>query len=147
MEEQEIKLPEVVLGFMYMKKLRLDHTGESLLMTATKGDLTLKEIEKAAHAVFPGGKGQLSKSQQKEVFQAEQDETGSTTQENEEEELQSALEFLADEVQSKSEYDEEEVLKAFESYQDIRRKIADQKKGRGFFPRPTLDRQKTEAWK
>jgi len=84
LKEVNVELPNVVMGFMLLKKLRLDSTSESLVLTATKGKLDLKEITSAVKNVFPEGKGTQKVS--KEVLIAE---SGSV--EEEPEDLQDAL--------------------------------------------------------
>ena len=144
LEEQDVKLPKVVLGFMLMKKLRLDPHEESMLLTTTGGNLELERVEKAVQAVFPEGKGHATKGSTKEVFQAD---APSENDNHDEEELQQAMELMAEEIQSRSEWDEEDILEAFESYSEIRKKIAEQKKGRGFYPKPAMDKtSKQEGW-
>lgn len=143
LEEQKIQLPEVVLGFMFMKKLKLDATGESMLMTTTKGNLELKEVEKAVQAVFPEGKGVLNRGTSKDVFQAE---VQGNDEDADDDEMQNVMELMADEIQSRAEWEEEDILEAFESYSEIRKKIAEQKRNRGYYP-PASDRAKTESWK
>ena len=57
LKEVNVELPNVVMGFMLLKKLRLDSTSESLVLTATKGKLDLKEITSAVKNVFPRREG------------------------------------------------------------------------------------------
>ena len=122
LEEEKVSLPEVVLGYMLMKKLKLETQEESMLLTTTGGDLSLAKIEKAIQSVFPDGKGHLSKQNAKEVFSTE------ISQEQEEDDLQNVMNLMADEIQAREEWDEEEILEAFESYSEVRRKLAEQKK-------------------
>lgn len=136
-EEQEVKLPEVALGFLFLKKLRLDSQGESMVLTATGGKLDLKQVEKAVQSIFPEGKGaaMTNKANTKEVFAAEA----------EAQDMQEVLEMLAEEAQGNEEYDEEETLEAYETYTEIRKKMMEQKKSRGYYPGPAHGRQK-ESW-
>ena len=137
----EVKLPEVVSGFTLLKKLRLDQQSEAMILTATQGKLELKEVIKAIKSVFPEGKGGNVK-RTKEVFQVEDDEVQSM-----EDEFQAALDVMVAEVQARDGEDEE-VLEVFESYTEIRKKIADQKKGRGYFPPVTRDKEGGgQSWK
>lgn len=141
LEEEKVSLPEVVLGYMLMKKLKLETQEESMLLTTTGGDLSLAKIEKAIQSVFPDGKGHLSKQNAKEVFSTE------ISQEQEEDDLQNVMNLMADEIQAREEWDEEEILEAFESYSEVRRKLAEQKKSRGYYPSPTTSKGQAESWK
>eukprot|EP00435_Cladocopium_sp_Y103_P072919 s192_g41.t1 len=145
LEEQKITLPNVVLGYMYLKKLRLDPQSESMVLTASSGKLEINDILKAVNSIFPEGKGGSNKQVQKEIFQAEK-----VPQEPEEsdgsEDMQRALDVVAEDIQGREDWDEEDVLEAFETYTDIRRKMREQKTSRGYFPRPTPGKTKTETW-
>ena len=123
LEEQEVKLPEKVIGFFMMKKLKLDGTQEALLLTATKGDLSKEAVVQAVKAVFPEGRGAHG-HKQRDVFPA------SGPSDTEEAELQDVLEALED-YQSDEHWDDEAILEAFESYSEIRRKITEKKRQRG----------------
>lgn len=136
LEEEKVSLPEVVLGYMLMKKLKLETQEESMLLTTTGGDLSLAKIEKAIQSVFPDGKGHLSKQNAKEVFSTE------ISQEQEEDDLQNVMNLMADEIQAREEWDEEEILEAFESYSEVRRKLAEQKNPEDTIP--LLRRQKVK---
>lgn len=129
LKEVNVELPNVVMGFMLLKKLRLDSTSESLVLTATKGKLDLKEITSAVKNVFPEGKGT-----QKEVLIAE-----SGPVEEESDDLQDALDVFSADVQGRD-GDDEEILECFENYVDIRKKITEQKKSRRYFPRPASEK-------
>ena len=131
LEEQEVKLPSVVLGFFFLKKLRLEAAGEAMIMTATAGKLDYEPVAKAVRAIFPEGKGSAGRNP-KDAFTAEPEDREIV--EAEEDEEQKALELLAEDIQGKEDYDEEEVLDAFESYVDVRRRMQEQKKNRGYFP-------------
>jgi hypothetical protein len=128
LEEQKVTLPEVVQGFLFMKKLKLDAQHESMLLTTSGGKLELSSILHAMNAIFPDGKGGMCKANVKDVYQAETEEFL-----DEEEELQQAMEMLADDIQAKEDWQEEDILEAFESYTEIRKKLQDQKIGRGYF--------------
>lgn len=128
LEEQKVTLPEVVQGFLFMKKLKLDAQHESMLLTMSGGKLELSSILHAMNAIFPVGKGGMCKANVKDVYQAETEEFL-----DEEEELQQAMEMLADDIQAKEDWQEEDILEAFESYTEIRKKLQDQKIGRGYF--------------
>jgi hypothetical protein len=127
LESLEVKFPVTILGYTLLKKLRLDTNGESMILTTTRGNLEVKEVVKATKSVFPEGKG-ASKAT-KDVFIAEAEE------EEEQHDLQCALDVLAAEVQEKD-GDDEEILEGFESCAEVRKKIQERKKCRGYFPTP-----------
>ena len=127
LESLEVKLPSTVLGYTLLKKLRLDTNGESMILTTTGGKLEISDVVKAVKSVFPEGKGASKVT--KDVFTAE------VEVEDDQHDLQCALDVLAAEVQGKDGEDEE-ILEAFESYVEVRKKIQEQKKGRGYFPTP-----------
>ena len=70
LEEVKVKLPQEVLGFLFMKKLRLDQAAESLILTATSGNLEYDKVTASTKSVFPEGKCSQSRGA-KDVFQAE----------------------------------------------------------------------------
>lgn len=141
LEELEVKLPAVVLGFMFLKKLRLESQSESMLLTATSGDLGYDKLVKAMKAVFPEGKGSSVTKNSKDVFAADADADS-----EESDEMQCALDVMVADMQSRDDYDEEELLEAFESYTDVRRRMQEQKKNRGYYPR-NFEKGKTEGYK
>ena len=49
----DIKLPDVVVGYSLLKKLRLDQQSESMILIATGGKVDLDAVVKAIKAVFP----------------------------------------------------------------------------------------------
>ena len=55
--EQDIKLPEKVLGFMMLKKMKLDATAAAMVLPATKGSMEQKDVLEAFKIIFPEGKG------------------------------------------------------------------------------------------
>ena len=129
LEEQEVKLPEVVLGYMLLKKLRLDAQSEAMLLTATKGEMKLSQIVDAVKAVFPPeGRGNIQ-AKNKEVFL-----TQAKVEEHEEtdDELQEVMEAITDDWQQREDASDEDILEAFESYAEVRRKMAERRKARGF---------------
>jgi hypothetical protein len=56
LKEQNVTLPKEVQGFFLLRKLRLDNTQESLVMTATKGSLEVKEVLANVRGIFPEGR-------------------------------------------------------------------------------------------
>ena len=145
LREQEVQLPDKVTGFMLIKKLRLDSAQESLVLTATKGSLEFKDVFDSVRAIFPEGRGSAKNT--KEVFQAELEEQATVASAFQEpveqfDEMQEVLEILTDPYQDSG--DEEEALECFESYVDIRKKLQERKKSRGFHDGKQEDGQK---WK
>ena len=124
--EQSAELPPVARGYMLIKKLKLDQKDESMILTATKGDMAIAEVISAVRSIFPEGRGQNAKS--KEVFQAEL----SDGRETEPEEVFEVMDTIADDNQQRADYEDEDILEAFESYADVRRKMAERKRARGF---------------
>ena len=131
LKEQGVELPAPVAGYMLLKKLRLDATQESMVMTHSQGSMDFEEIVKAVRGIFPEGKGPVKS---KEAFLA--GGTDTMTEEmvmvDEEQELNDAAEMMAAEFQVSGAQDEEEVLETFESYAEIRKKLRDQRTNRGF---------------
>lgn len=136
LEELQVTLPNVVLGYLYLKKLKMESQSESMVLTATGGKLEVKEIIKAVNSIFPEGKGSSAKQlAAREVYQAEtQDED-----EDDNEEMQRAMEIMAEDIQARDEWSEEEILEAYEAYSDVRRKMREQRTSRGFYPKPSPD--------
>ena len=138
MKEQEIMLPDAVLGFMFIKKLRMDSNQESMIMTmimtATKGKLELKPVLEAVRAIFPEGKGSVRNT--KKIFQAEVEEPGSADVaqlfegSHGDGDMKEVLEIITDPCQDSG--DEEEALECYESYVEVRRKLQETKNSRGF---------------
>ena len=121
LKEQEIDLPPKVLGFMLIKKLKLETQQESMLLTATGGDMALEKVTASVKDIFPEGKGGTVKS--KEIFLAQEDG---------EDEVQEAMEAIADDIQGQDHFEDEEVLDAYETYAEVRRKMLEKRKARGF---------------
>ena len=114
--EQEVKLTEKVLLFMLLKKMKLDATSEAMVLTATKGSMKQLDVQEAFKNIFPEGK--VTENQD-----AADDEDG---------DFQEALEAVVEDLQAQGSADDEEILEAFESYADVRRKMLEKKKSRGF---------------
>ena len=148
MTEQKIELPKVVKGYMLLKKLRLDASQESLVLTATSGKMELEDTIKAVRSVFPEGRGSTKSSKEAFVADDEDEEVRVDRQQGPEDDLeaqiQEVMEAVADEVQSREE-DDEVAVEVFETYSEVRRKILEKKKSRGFTPgqlRPDPNRWK-----
>ena len=118
LEEQEVKLPEVVLGYMLLKKLRLYAQSEAMLLTATKGELKLGQIVDAVKAVCPEGPGNIQAKNKKAFL------TQAKVEEHEEtdDELQEVMEAITDDWQQREDASDEDILEAFETYAEVRRK-------------------------
>ena len=134
LEEQKVVLPKVALGFLFMKKLRLEASQESLILTTSGGKLEIEEVIRATNTIFPEGKGSSVKTSSKDVFQVDPE----VTEIEEEDDLQAVMDMVAEEVQGREDWEEEDVLETFETYKDIRRKLQESKNGRGYFPKPSL---------
>ena len=52
LREQDIDLPEIVKGFMLIKKLKLENQQESMILTTTGGDMELKKISRSSQKCF-----------------------------------------------------------------------------------------------
>lgn len=131
LKEQEIELPSQVKGYMLLKKLRLDHNQESLVLTATQGKMDLPETLQAVRAVFPEGRGSSRSS--KEIFVTEhgegQDEEACQQAGGElKQEMQEVMEIVAAEIQNNDEAEDEDAVEAFEAYAQVRRKILESKR-------------------
>lgn len=131
--EQGVDLPSPVRGYMLVKKLKLEPTHESMVLTHSQGSLEYDDVVKAVRGIFPDGKGS---SKTKDIFLAGASDDGSHADEvtvlDDERELAAAAELLASEFQANGGHDEEEVLESFESYAEVRKKLRDQKTSRGF---------------
>ena len=135
LEEQDVKLPPVVQGYLLLKKLRLEANQEAMVLTAASGDMA--QVWQAVQRIFPEGKaGPVAK--QRETFQAE-------TQ-DEEEEVQMVMESVAEEVQD-NDLSDEGAVEAFESYAEVRKRLLDKKKARGFAPTPPARPGDEQRWK
>lgn len=133
LKEQDIDLPEIVKGFMLIKKLKLESQQESMILTTTGGDMELKKVVEAVKNVFPEGKGSTRSG--KEVFMAETEEQNiiseaSGSRDMVENEVFEVAEIVTDPYQDSG--DEEEALEVFESYAQVRRKLQERRKDRGF---------------
>ena len=124
LKEQSVELREVVLGYMLLKKMKVNSSSEAMLLAATKGNLSLREVTGAIQAVFPEDKGG-NHVKSKEVFIL--DEPDSHGDDNENDEIQEAMEAVVDEWQSREDADDEDTLEAYESYTDVRRRMAERK--------------------
>ena len=102
-----------------------------MVLTATKGEVLFKEVVQSVRAIFPEGRGSARNT--KDVFTVEADsskalEESGVERDGGENEAMEVMEALAWDFQQQSDGEEEEVLEAFESYADVRKKIQDRKK-------------------
>ena len=126
-------LPDVVLGFMLLRKLKLESGQESMVLTATGGKMEIKEVIANVRAIFPEAKGT---TRNKEVFEVAAEMRSSETPldlQGQSETIEEVLEVITDPLQGSG--DEEEALEIFESYVEVRKKLQEKKKSRGFMPR------------
>ena len=127
LEEQEVKLPDPVKGWFLLRKLHLDSSQESMIMTGTGGSYEIKDVYKAVKAILPNVKGTASKSgREKDTLVAEQPVA------SDEEDDSELVQVLAAELQQKDEYEDEELLDVYETYKQVRMKMNDAKKARGY---------------
>ena len=133
LKTQEVVLPDVVLGFMLLRKLKLESGQESMILTATGGKMEVKEVIANVRAIFPEGKGT---TRNKDVFEVTAEMRSSETPldlQGQSETIEEVLEVITDPLQGSG--DEEEALEIFESYVEVRKKLQEKKKSRGFMPR------------
>ena len=151
LREQKVELPKEVRGFMLIKKLRLESQQESMLLTYTTGNLEVEQVTKAVRSVFPEGRG--GTKSQKDIFQAEDVVSESSSQPTEayipegENEIQEVMEVIAEQHQLKDVEDDEEAVECFESYAEVRKKILEKKKLRGFSTPSSSSRSGAGTWK
>ena len=87
--------------------------------------MEMKKVIEGMKSIFPEGKGGAS-NKNKEVFLA------SAEGDDSEDELQDVMEVIADNVQTQDGIEEEDALEAFENYAEVRRKMLEKKRARGF---------------
>ena len=144
LKEQGVDLPSVVKGFMLLRKLKLDANQESMILSSTNGKMEFKEVIEKVRAIFPEGKGA---SRKQDVFEAlDQVSEGRVATEQQEqhemtETIEDVLEVITDPLQNSG--DEEEALEIFETYAEVRRKLQEKRKGRGF----QNSRDEASQWK
>ena len=151
LREQKVELPKEVRGFMLIKKLRLESQQESMLLTYTTGNLEIEQVTKAVRSVFPEGKG--GTRNQKDIFQAESMGDVGVGQQEEiyvqdvENEVQEVMEVIAEQHQINDAVDDEEAVECFESYAEVRKKILEKKKLRGFSAPSSSGKGGPGTWK
>ena len=122
--QQKVSLPNEVQGWFMMQKMRLDSSQQALILTATSGDYHVEKVTSAVKAVLANAKGS---AKPKETLVAEE------MVESDEDDAD-LLQVFAAEIQSKDTYDDEEVLDVYETYKQVRTKMQEFKKNRGFRP-------------
>ena len=131
LEEQDVKLPDPVKGWFLLRKLHLDSAQESMIMTGTNGSYDVKTVYQAVKAILPNVKGASSKSgKDKDTFVADH----TTVADDENDDDSELVQVLAAELQQKDEYEDEELLEVYETYKQVRMKMNDAKKARGYRP-------------
>lgn len=151
LREQKVELPKEVRGFMLIKKLRLENQQESMLLTYMTGNLEIEQVTKAVRSVFPEGKG--GTRSQKDIFQAESMGDDGARQHEEiyvndaENEVQDVMEVIAEQHQMNDAVDDEEAVECFESYAEVRKKILEKKRLRGFSAPSSSGKGGPGTWK
>ena len=126
--EQGVSLPSEVQGWFLMKKMRLDSNQEAMILTTTGGSYDVNEVNKAVRAVLANVKGS---SKPKETFVTEDRIKNETPEGSDDEEV---IQVLAADIQSKESYCDEEVVEVFETYKQVRSRMQEYKKTRGYRP-------------
>ena len=113
----------------------MDTAQESMLLTTTQGSYTYSKVCGTMKAIFANTRGVV---RSKDTFAAELVEAFSeitkapSFSDDEESHSQAALEVIVEVVQEQEGYDEEVILETFETYQQLRKKVQETKKTRGF---------------
>ena len=122
LNEQGVQLPAEVQGWFLLRKLRLDATQEALVLTTTGGSYKIDLVQGAIRAVLANARG----SKTREVMVADLDEESD----------QEVLDVLAADAQADESMTEEEMLEVFETYKQVRSRMLEVKKNRGFRSSP-----------
>ena len=125
--EQGVSLPKEVQGWFLLKKMRLDSNQEAMILTTTGGSYSVDEVNRAVRAVLANTKGS---AKPKETFATDRADNGTPELSDDEEVIQ----VLAADVQSRDTYSDEEVVEVFETYKQVRAKMQEFKKTRGYRP-------------
>lgn len=134
--EHGVTLPKEVQGWFLLRKLKVDAAQEAMILTATQGSYQIDKIEKSIRAVLPNAKG-VAKVQ-KDIFTVDESVSGMGDGVESEDDAE-ILQVLVADMQSQEEYDEENMLDTFETYKQVRSRIMESKKVRGYKP-PTTNR-------
>ena len=136
LEEQGVKLPEEVQGWFLVRKMRLDASQEAMLLTSTQGSYKYSKICGGVKAIFSNTRGVV---RSKNTFAAESvgDTSDTATvlsspSDDDDSYDQAALEAAVEMIQEQEGYDDEAVLETFETYQQIRKRVQETKKTRGY---------------
>ena len=82
---------------------------------------------RATNTIFPEGKGSSVKTSSKDVFQVDPE----VTEIEEEDDLQAVMDMVAEEVQGREDWEEEDVLETFETYTDIQKETPRKQEWKG----------------
>ncbi len=127
--EHGVTLPKEVQGWFLLRKLKVDASQEAMILTATQGSYQIDKIEKSIRAVLPNAKGVARV--QKDTFTVEES-ISSTGESADSEDDAEILQVLVADMQKDEEYDEENMLDTFETYKQVRNRIMENKKVRGY---------------
>ena len=122
LNEQGVQLPAEVQGWFLLRKLRLDATQEALVLTTTGGSYKIDLVQGAIRALLANARG----SKSRDVMVADLDEESD----------QDILDVLAADAQVDDSMTEEEMLEVFETYKQVRSRMLEVKKNRGFRSSP-----------
>ncbi|CAK8998574.1 Uncharacterized protein SCF082_LOCUS5703, partial [Durusdinium trenchii] len=129
LREQGVTLPDEVQGWFMLRKLHLDTNQEAMILTATRGSFKIGDVSQAVRAILANTKG-THKTNQKDTFVVTDEQDRDTDVGWDED--QELLQVLAAELQENDNYEEEELLDTFESYKQVRTKMQEVRKARGF---------------
>ena len=124
LQDQGVTLPAEVQGWFLIRKLHLESAQEAMLLTATAGSYKVGAVVTAVKAILANQRG-INK--QKETYAAERVEAPADVSDDEE-----LVQVLAAELQGKPEYHEEELIEVYETYKQVRSKMNEVKKTRGY---------------
>lgn len=127
LSEHSVSLPKEVQGWFLLKKMKVDPQQEAMLLTSTGGSYQIDKLEKAVRSVLPNATG--TTKQTKETYVTDDFEEEDTSSGAEDSEI---LQVLVADMQQNDEYDEEGMLEVFETYKQVRTKLLEAKKTRGF---------------
>ena len=139
LEEQGVKLPPELKGWFLIRKLRLDPSQEAMVLTATAGSYKIEAVSQAVRSVLPNVRGPHKAKETLVVENAPSDDMDD----------QEVLETLVADMQEREDYSEEDMLEVYETYRQVRPRMQEVKKGRGFRGPGTRarDSRVTAPWK
>ena len=132
--EHGVTLPKEVQGWFLLRKLKVDAAQEAMILTASQGSYQIDKVEKSIRAVLPNAKG-IAKVQ-KDTFTVEGSVSGHGDFGDSEDDDE-ILQVLVSDMQMNDDYDEENMLDTFETYKQVRSRIMENKKVRGYKPTTT----------